>query len=399
MVTKSEEIIEKTNHYGAHNYLPLPIVIAEAEGVWVKDPEGNRYMDMLAAYSAVNQGHRHPKIIQAVKEQADRVTLVSRAFHSDNLGEWYEKICKLSGKEKALPMNTGAEAVETALKAARRWAYEVKGIKPNEAEIIAMVGNFHGRTMAPVSLSLEKEYQRGYGPLLEGFQNVEFGNIDSLKAAINENTAAVLIEPIQGEAGINIPPEGYLKAVRELCDEHNVLFIADEIQAGLGRTGKLFATDWDGVKPDVYILGKALGGGVLPISVVLADKEVLDVFTPGSHGSTFGGNPLACAASLAALDVIVDEDLPGRSLELGEYFKNALLEIDHSAIKEVRGRGLFIGVELHEDARPYCERLKDEGLLCKETHDTVIRFAPPLVITKEELDFAIEKVKKVFAQG
>lgn len=262
-----------------------------------------------------------------------------------------------------------------------------------------MVGNFHGRTMAPVSLSSEKEYQRGYGPLLEGFQNVEFGNIDSLKAAINENTAAVLIEPIQGEAGINIPPEGYLKAVRELCDEHNVLFIADEIQAGLGRTGKLFATDWDGVKPDVYILGKALGGGVLPISVVLADKEVLDVFTPGSHGSTFGGNPLACAASLAALDVIVDEDLPGRSLELGEYFKNALLEIDHPAIKEVRGRGLFIGVELHEDARPYCERLKDEGLLCKETHDTVIRFAPPLVITKEELDFAIEKVKKVFAQG
>ncbi|ENJ4008652.1 ornithine--oxo-acid transaminase [Staphylococcus pseudintermedius] len=399
MVTKSEEIIEKTNHYGAHNYLPLPIVIAESEGVWVKDPEGNRYMDMLAAYSAVNQGHRHPKIIQAVKEQADRVTLVSRAFHSDNLGEWYEKICKLSGKEKALPMNTGAEAVETALKAARRWAYEVKGIKPNEAEIIAMVGNFHGRTMAPVSLSSEKEYQRGYGPLLEGFHNVEFGNIDSLKAAINENTAAVLIEPIQGEAGINIPPEGYLKAVRELCDEHNVLFIADEIQAGLGRTGKLFATDWDGVKPDVYILGKALGGGVLPISVVLADKEVLDVFTPGSHGSTFGGNPLACAASLAALDVIVDEDLPGRSLELGEYFKNALLEIDHPAIKEVRGRGLFIGVELHEDARPYCERLKDEGLLCKETHDTVIRFAPPLVITKEELDFAIEKVKKVFAQG
>ncbi|EJA1875402.1 ornithine--oxo-acid transaminase [Staphylococcus pseudintermedius] len=399
MVTKSEEIIEKTNHYGAHNYLPLPIVIAEAEGVWVKDPEGNRYMDMLAAYSAVNQGHRHPKIIQAVKEQADRVTLVSRAFHSDNLGEWYEKICKLSGKEKALPMNTGAEAVETALKAARRWAYEVKGIKSNEAEIIAMVGNFHGRTMVPVSLSSEKEYQRGYGPLLEGFQNVEFGNIDSLKAAINENTAAVLIEPIQGEAGINIPPEGYLKAVRELCDEHNVLFIADEIQAGLGRTGKLFATDWDGVKPDVYILGKALGGGVLPISVVLADKEVLDVFTPGSHGSTFGGNPLACAASLAALEVIVDEDLPGRSLELGEYFKNALLEIDHPAIKEVRGRGLFIGVELHEDARPYCERLKDEGLLCKETHDTVIRFAPPLVITKEELDFAIEKVKKVFAQG
>ena len=394
-MTKSEKIIELTNHYGAHNYLPLPIVISEAEGVWVKDPEGNKYMDMLSAYSAVNQGHRHPKIIQALKDQADKVTLVSRAFHSDNLGEWYEKICKLAGKDKALPMNTGAEAVETALKAARRWAYDVKGIEPNKAEIIAFNGNFHGRTMAPVSLSSEAEYQRGYGPLLDGFRKVDFGDVDALKAAINENTAAVLV-PIQGEAGINIPPEGYLKAIRELCDEHNVLFIADEIQAGLGRSGKLFATDWDNVKPDVYILGKALGGGVFPISVVLADKEVLDVFTPGSHGSTFGGNPLACAASIAALDVIVDEDLPGRSLELGDYFKEQLKQIDHPSIKEVRGRGLFIGVELNESARPYCEALKEEGLLCKETHDTVIRFAPPLIITKEELDLALEKIRHVF---
>ncbi|HDF3212734.1 TPA: ornithine--oxo-acid transaminase [Staphylococcus aureus] len=395
-MTKSEKIIELTNHYGAHNYLPLPIVISEAEGVWVKDPEGNKYMDMLSAYSAVNQGHRHPKIIQALKDQADKVTLVSRAFHSDNLGEWYEKICKLAGKDKALPMNTGAEAVETALKAARRWAYDVKGIEPNKAEIIAFNGNFHGRTMAPVSLSSEAEYQRGYGPLLDGFRKVDFGDVDALKAAINENTAAVLVEPIQGEAGINIPPEGYLKAIRELCDEHNVLFIADEIQAGLGRSGKLFATDWDNVKPDVYILGKALGGGVFPISVVLADKEVLDVFTPGSHGSTFGGNPLACAASIAALDVIVDEDLPGRSLELGDYFKEQLKQIDHPSIKEVRGRGLFIGVELNESARPYCEALKEGGLLCKETHDTVIRFAPPLIITKEELDLALEKIRHVF---
>ncbi|HDC6176005.1 TPA: ornithine--oxo-acid transaminase [Staphylococcus aureus] len=392
-MTKSEKIIELTNHYGAHNYLPLPIVISEAEGVWVKDPEGNKYMDMLSAYSAVNQGHRHPKIIQALKDQADKVTLVSRAFHSDNLGEWYEKICKLAGKDKALPMNTGAEAVETALKAARRWAYDVKGIEPNKAEIIAFNGNFHGRTMAPVSLSSEAEYQRGYGPLLDGFRKVDFGDVDALKAAINENTAAVLVEPIQGEAGINIPPEGYLKAIRELCDEHNVLFIADEIQAGLGRSGKLFATDWDNVKPDVYILGKALGGGVFPISVVLADKEVLDVFTPGS---TFGGNPLACAASIAALDVIVDEDLPGRSLELGDYFKEQLKQINHPSIKEVRGRGLFIGVELNESARPYCEALKEEGLLCKETHDTVIRFAPPLIITKEELDLALEKIRHVF---
>lgn len=395
-MTKSEKIIELTNHYGAHNYVPLPIVVSEAEGIWVTDPEGNKYIDMLSAYSAVNQGHRHPKIIQALKHQADKVTLVSRAFHSDNLGEWYEKICKLAGKDKALPMNTGAEAVETALKAARRWAYDVKGIEPNQAEIIAFNGNFHGRTMAPVSLSSEAEYQRGYGPLLDGFRKVDFGNETQLKEAINKNTAAVLIEPIQGEAGINIPPEGYLKTIRDLCNEHNILFIADEIQAGLGRSGKLFACDWDNVKPDVYILGKALGGGVLPISVVLADNEVLDVFTPGSHGSTFGGNPLACAVSIAALDVIIDENLPEHSNELGEYFKSELQKINHPAIKEVRGRGLFIGMELHESARPFCEALKEKGLLCKETHDTVIRFAPPLVITKEELDEALNRIRSVF---
>lgn len=395
-MTKSEKIIELTNHYGAHNYVPLPIVVSEAEGIWVTDPEGNKYIDMLSAYSAVNQGHRHPKIIQALKHQADKVTLVSRAFHSDNLGEWYEKICKLAGKDKALPMNTGAEAVETALKAARRWAYNVKGIEPNQAEIIAFNGNFHGRTMAPVSLSSEAEYQRGYGPLLDGFRKVDFGNETQLKEAINKNTAAVLIEPIQGEAGINIPPEGYLKTIRDLCNEHNILFIADEIQAGLGRSGKLFACDWDNVKPDVYILGKALGGGVLPISVVLADNEVLDVFTPGSHGSTFGGNPLACAVSIAALDVIIDENLPEHSNELGEYFKSELQKINHPAIKEVRGRGLFIGMELHESARPFCEALKEKGLLCKETHDTVIRFAPPLVITKEELDEALNRIRSVF---
>ena len=395
-MTKSEKIIELTNHYGAHNYVPLPIVVSEAEGIWVTDPEGNKYIDMLSAYSAVNQGHRHPKIIQALKHQADKVTLVSRAFHSDNLGEWYEKICKLAGKDKALPMNTGAEAVETALKAARRWAYDVKGIEPNQAEIIAFNGNFHGRTMAPVSLSSEAEYQRGYGPLLEGFRKVDFGNEAQLKEAINENTAAVLVEPIQGEAGINIPPEGYLKTIRDLCNEHNILFIADEIQAGLGRSGKLFACDWDNVKPDVCILGKALGGGVLPISVVLADNEVLDVFTPGSHGSTFGGNPLACAVSIAALDVIIDENLPEHSNELGEYFKSELQKINHPAIKEVRGRGLFIGVELHESARPFCEALKEKGLICKETHDTVIRFAPPLIITKEEIDEALNRIRSVF---
>ncbi|TDL39343.1 ornithine--oxo-acid transaminase [Macrococcoides bohemicum] len=395
-MTKSQDIIEITNHYGAPNYHPLPIVISEAEGVWVKDPEGNKYMDMLSAYSAVNQGHRHPKIIQALKDQADRVTLTSRAFHSDQLGPWYEKICKLAGKEMVLPMNTGAEAVETAIKAARRWAYDVKGVAKDQAEIIAMKGNFHGRTMAAVSLSSEAEYQRGYGPLLGGFKLVEFDDIEQIKAAITPNTAAVLLEPIQGEAGINIPKDGFLKEVRDLCTENNVLFIADEIQAGLGRAGKLFATDWDNVVPDMYILGKALGGGVFPISCVLADKEILEVFNAGSHGSTFGGNPLACAVSMAALDVLVDEKLSERSLELGEYFQSKLKEIDNPIIKEVRGKGLFIGVELTENARPYCEQLKELGLLCKETHDTVIRFAPPLIISQEDLDWAIEKVKSVF---
>ena len=397
-MTKSQDIIEITNHYGAPNYHPLPIVISEAEGVWVRDPEGNKYMDMLSAYSAVNQGHRHPKIIQALKDQADRVTLTSRAFHSDQLGPWYEKICKLAGKEMVLPMNTGAEAVETAIKAARRWAYDVKGVAKDQAEIIAMNGNFHGRTMAAVSLSSEAEYQRGYGPLLGGFKLVDFGDIEQIKAAITPNTAAVLLEPIQGEAGINIPHDGFLKEVRDLCTENNVLFIADEIQAGLGRSGKMFATDWDNVVPDMYILGKALGGGVFPISCVLADKEILEVFNAGSHGSTFGGNPLACAVSGAALDVLVDEKLAGRSLELGEYFQAELKKIDNPVIKEVRGKGLFIGVELNEAARPYCEQLKELGLLCKETHDTVIRFAPPLIISKEDLDWAIEKVKQVFTK-
>lgn len=397
-MTKSQDIIEITNHYGAPNYHPLPIVISEAEGVWVKDPEGNKYMDMLSAYSAVNQGHRHPKIIQALKEQADRVTLTSRAFHSDQLGPWYEKICKLAGKEMVLPMNTGAEAVETAIKAARRWAYDVKGVAKDQAEIIAMKGNFHGRTMAAVSLSSEAEYQRGYGPLLGGFKLVEFGDIEQIKAAITPNTAAVLLEPIQGEAGINIPEDGFLKQVRDVCTENNVLFIADEIQAGLGRSGKMFATDWDNVIPDMYILGKALGGGVFPISCVLADKEILEVFNAGSHGSTFGGNPLACAVSNAALDVLVDEKLAERSLELGEYFQSKLKEIDNPVIKEVRGKGLFIGVELNEAARPYCEQLKELGLLCKETHDTVIRFAPPLIISQEDLDWAIDKVKQVFSK-
>lgn len=391
----SKTIIDQTEKFGANNYHPLPIVISNAEGVWVEDPEGNKYMDMLSAYSAVNQGHRHPKIIQALKDQADRVTLTSRAFHNDQLGPWYELICKMTNKEMALPMNTGAEAVETAIKAARRWAYDVKGVKDNQAEIIACIGNFHGRTMTAVSLSSEEEYKRGFGPMLPGIKLVPYGDIEALENAINENTAAFLFEPIQGEAGIIIPPEGYLKKAFETCKQNNVLFIADEIQAGLCRSGKMFACEWDDVEPDMYILGKALGGGVFPISCVVANKDVLGVFNPGSHGSTFGGNPMACAVSIVSLNILIEENLAQRSLELGEYFLNQLKEIKNPMIKEVRGRGLFIGVELTEAARPYCEALKQEGLLCKETHDTVIRFAPPLIVTKEELDWAIERIAKV----
>ncbi|SEJ84040.1 ornithine--oxo-acid transaminase [Bhargavaea ginsengi] len=396
-MTKTQQIIEQTDKYGAKNYNPLPIVISEAEGVWVKDPEGNKYMDMLSAYSAVNQGHRHPKIIQALKDQADRVTLTSRAFHNDQLAPWYEKVSSLTGKGMVLPMNTGAEAVETAFKAARRWAYDVKGVEQGKAEIIVCNGNFHGRTMTAVSMSSDPEYQRGFGPMLPGIVHIDYGDLDALKNAINENTAAIILEPIQGEAGIIIPPEGFLKEAREYCRENNVLFIADEIQAGLARTGKMFACEWEGVDPDMYILGKALGGGVFPISCVAADEDVLGVFNPGSHGSTFGGNPIACAVSIASLEVLEEEKLADRALELGEYFMGELNKIDNKDIKEVRGRGLFIGVELHSEARPYCEQLKELGLLCKETHDTVIRFAPPLVISKEELDWALGKIREVFA--
>ncbi|WP_026826840.1 MULTISPECIES: ornithine--oxo-acid transaminase [Exiguobacterium] len=395
-MTKTHDVIEMTEKFGAHNYHPLPIVISEAKGIWVTDPEGNRYMDMLSAYSAVNQGHCHPKIIQALKDQADKITLTSRAFYNDQLGRFYDKVVALTNKQMVLPMNTGAEAVETAVKTARRWAYDVKGI-PGQAEIIVCTGNFHGRTMAAVSMSTEAEYQRGFGPLLPGFKVVPYGDIEAFEAAITENTAAFIVEPIQGEAGIIIPPKGYLKRASELCKQHNVLFVADEIQSGLGRSGKWFAIEWEGVTPDMYILGKALGGGVFPISCVAADKEVLSVFNPGSHGSTFGGNPLASAVSVAALEVLEEEKLPERSLELGTYFMDRLKSIDNPMIRDVRGRGLFIGIELTESARPYCEALKERGLLCKETHETVIRLAPPLVITKEELDQAFEAIEAVLA--
>lgn len=393
----STKIISQTEKYGAQNYNPLPVVISEAEGVWVKDPEGNKYMDMLSAYSAVNQGHCHPKITDALIKQAARVTLTSRAFHSDQLGPWYEKVSKLTNKAMVLPMNTGAEAVETAIKAARRWAYDVKGVETDKAHIIGCEGNFHGRTLAAVSLSSEAEYQRGFGPLVPGFSLIPYGDIEALKNTITANTAAFIVEPIQGEAGIIIPPVGFLKAAKQLCEENNVLFIADEIQSGLARTGKMFAYEWEDITPDMLILGKALGGGVFPISCVAANRDILGVFNPGSHGSTFGGNPLACAVSIAALEVIEEENLVARSLGLGDYFQEALRKIQHPAIKEVRGRGLFIGLELNELARPYCEKLMERGLLCKETHDTVIRFAPPLIITKEELDWAIEHIQAVFA--
>lgn len=394
-MTKTEQLIAQNDKYGTKNYLPLPIVISQASGIWVEDPEGKRYMDMLSAYSAVNQGHCHPRIIQTLKSQAEKVTLTSRAFHNDQLAPWSEKICKLSGKSRVLPMNTGAEAVETALKTARRWGYDVKGIADNQAEIIACVGNFHGRTLGAISLSSDPDYQRGFGPLLAGIKLVPYGDLQALKDAITPNTAAFIIEPIQGEAGINIPPQGYMKQAFELCRENRVLFIADEIQAGLGRTGKMFACEHEDIVPDMYILGKALGGGVFPISCVVADDEILGVFEPGSHGSTFGGNPLACAVSMTALDVLVEDKLVENSAKLGDYFLSELKNINNPIIKEVRGRGLFIGVELTEAARPYCEKLKELGLLCKETHDTVIRFAPPLIITKEEIDLALSKIRQV----
>ncbi|UFJ41850.1 ornithine--oxo-acid transaminase [Brevibacillus humidisoli] len=396
-MVQTKQIIEQTERYGAHNYHPLPIVISRAEGVWVEDPEGNRYLDMLSAYSALNQGHRHPRIIQALKEQADKVTLTSRAFHNDQLGLFYERLAQYTGKQMILPMNTGAEAVETALKAVRRWAYEVKQVPDNQAEIIVCEGNFHGRTLTVTSFSSSPEYKRGFGPFTPGFKVIPYGDLEALEQAITPHTAAFLVEPIQGEAGIIIPPEGYLKAAYKLCRAHNVLFVADEIQTGFGRTGKRFACDWEGITPDVYIMGKALGGGVFPISAVAADRDVLGLFEPGSHGSTFGGNPLGCAVAIAALDVLEEEELATRSLELGNYFMDQLRQMKNPLIREVRGRGLFIGVELSTQARPYCEQLKERGLLCKETHETTIRFAPPLVISKEELDWALERIRQVLA--
>lgn len=391
------DYISLENEFGAHNYHPLDVIIERAAGAWVWDIDGKKYLDCLAAYSAVNQGHCHPRILAAFVEQAKRVTLTSRAFRNDQLPLLYKDLHDISGMDMALPMNSGAEAVETALKAARKWGHTVKGIPDGRAEIIACANNFHGRTIAIISFSTDEQYREGFGPLTPGFRVIPYGDADALREAITPNTCAFLVEPIQGEAGIVIPPAGFLKQAEQICHEHNVLFIADEIQSGLGRTGKLFAFQHEGVKPDAIIIGKALSGGFYPVSAVLARKEVLGVFNPGDHGSTFGGNPLACAVARASLRVLIDEKLAERSAELGAYFLDQLRTIRSDAIKEVRGRGLWIGVELHGAARPYCERLQTEGMLCKETHDHVIRLAPPLVITKEEIDWAVEKLRKVLS--
>ena len=393
--TESSRLIEVAEHYGAHNYHPLPIVISQAKGVWVKDPEGKRYMDMLSAYSALNHGHRHPRVIKSLTEQAKKVTLTSRAFNNDQLGPFLKELCEFTGYDMALPMNSGAEAVETALKTVRKWGYKVKGVEEGKAEIIVCSNNFHGRTIAIVSFSTEPQYRDGFGPFTPGFKIVPYGNIEELKAAITPNTVAFMVEPIQGEAGIIVPPAGYLKAAYDLCRANRVLFVADEIQTGFGRTGKKFACDYENVKPDMIVMGKALGGGVMPISAVAASKEILGVFNPGDHGSTFGGNPLACAVARTALKVLVEEKLVEQSYEMGEYFMEKLRTIKGKHITEVRGKGLLIGVELDTAARPYCEALMGLGLLAKETHDRVIRFAPPLVVTKKEIDWAFKRIKKV----
>lgn len=399
-MNKTKQYIDQADKYGAHNYKPLPIVIETAEGAWVHDVEGNKYLDMLSAYSALNHGHRHPRIVKKAKEQLDKLTLTSRAFHSDQLSIFSEKITKIFGYDKVLPMNSGAEAVETALKLARKWGYTKKGVKNNEAEIIVCTDNFHGRTITIVSFSTENAYRDAFGPFTPGFKIVKYGDINELKNAFTKNTVAFLVEPIQGEAGIKIPPQGFLKEAKRLCVENNALLMADEIQTGLGRTGKLLCQDWEGVKADVVTIGKALGGGIVPISAVLATKEVMDVFVPGEHGSTFGGNPFACAIANEALDIIVEEKFADRACELGDYFLNKLKTINFDMIKEVRGRGLLIGLELKPEAggaRKYCELLKEEGILCKETHDHVIRFAPPLIISKNNINWAFEKIKKVLS--
>ena len=391
----TKEYVELESRYGAHNYHPLDVVIERAEGVWVYDVEGKKYLDCLASYSAVNQGHCHPKLLQTLIDQAHKVTLTSRAFRNEQLPLLYKELHELTGFDMTLPMNSGAEAVETAVKTARKWGYAVKGIPEGKAEIIVCANNFHGRTVTIVSFSTDEQYRQGFGPFTPGFKIIPYGDAGALQAAITPNTCAFLVEPIQGEAGIVIPPKGFLRAAAEICHRNHVLLMTDEIQSGLGRTGKLFAYMHEGIKPDLLIVGKALSGGFYPVSAVLASKEILGVFQPGDHGSTFGGNPLGCAVARTALRVLIEERMVERSAENGAYFLDKLKTLKSPKLKEVRGVGLWIGVEMNEAARPYCESLKAEGVLCKETHDRVIRIAPPLVITREEIDWAFEKIKKV----
>jgi len=394
----TQDYINIESQYGANNYKPLNVVLSEGKGAWVTDVDGKRYLDCLSAYSAVNQGHCHPRIVQASIDQAQKIGLTSRAFRNDKLGLFYKKLADLTGYEMVLPMNSGAEAVESAIKIARKWAYVIKGIPKYEAEIIVAEGNFHGRTTTIVSFSTEEFYREMFGPFTPGFKIVPFGDAEAVKAAITPNTAAVMLEPIQGENGVIIPPAGYLRQVADACKENNILFIADEIQTGLCRTGKWFATQYEDVRPDITVIGKALSGGMYPVSAVLSDKDILGLFKPGEHGSTFGGSPMAAAIGIAALEVLEEEHLAQRASELGSYFMGELRKIDAPVVKEVRGRGMLIGVELYPEAggaRRYCEMLQAEGILAKETHDNVIRFAPPLVIDKSDLDWALTKIADV----
>jgi ornithine--oxo-acid transaminase len=398
--SRTQDFLTEVDQYSAHNYHPLPVVIERGEGVWVWDVDGNRYLDMLSAYSALNQGHRHPAIIGAAKAQLDSLTLTSRAFHNDQMGPFLKRLCESTGFERALPMNTGAEAVETAIKMVRKWGYKVKGVAEGQAEIIVCENNFHGRTTTIVGFSTEDQYKDGFGPFTPGFTVIPYGDADALAAAINENTVGFLVEPLQGEGGVVVPADGFLTKAREICTEHGVALIADEIQTGLGRTGRMFCCDWENVRPDILIVGKALGGGVYPVSAAIADAEFMDVYQPGDHGSTFGGNPLGAAVGLASLDVIIDEELSMRSDELGSWFMDQLRAIDSPHVEEVRGKGLMIGVVIKESsgtARPFCEALHERGILAKETHHQVIRFAPPLTISKEELEFALGHAKEVLS--
>jgi len=394
-----QQYIRLENEFGAHNYKPLDVVLSRGEGVWVWDVEGNKYLDCLSSYSAVNQGHCHPKILRTMTEQAQKLTLTSRAFRNDQLGLFYRDLCELTHSHKVLPMNSGAEAVETVIKAVRKWGYQVKGVKKDQAEIIVCQNNFHGRTITIVGFSTDENARGGFGPFTQGFKIIPFGDAKALEEAITPNTVGFLVEPIQGEAGVIIPPAGYLKEVKDICEKKNVVLILDEIQTGLGRTGKLLAEEHDGIEADLTLIGKALSGGFYPVSAVLSNTEVLGLLRPGEHGSTFGGNPLACAVARTAIKVIIEEKMVENSATMGAYFLDELKKIKSPKIKELRGKGLFIGVEFFPDvggARQYCEKLKDKGLLCKETHDNIIRFAPPLLIKKEEIDWALEKIEQVF---